>query len=49
MNRKQRLTLIRIIVSAAALTVAAVLPLNGILKLAAVLIPYLIICWDVIF
>ena len=49
MSRKQKLTLIRIIISAAALIAAALLPLNGALKLAAFLVPYLIIGWDVIF
>lgn len=49
MSRKQKLTLIRIIISAAGLIAAALLPLNGALKLAAFLVPYLIIGWDVIF
>lgn len=48
MTRKQKKMLIRIIISGALLIIAALLPLKGILRLAAFIVPYAVIGWDVL-
>ena len=48
MSRKQKRTLIRILVSLALLVTAALLPVEGWLRLAVFLIPYALIGWDVL-
>ena len=48
MSRKQKKWLARIIVSAVLLAAALLLPLDGIYRLAAFLIPYAVIGWDVL-
>ena len=48
MTRKQKKTLARILVSAVLLAAAWASPLEGIWRLAAFLVPYLIIGWDVL-
>ena len=48
MSKKQKRTLSRILLSAALLAVAALLPLNGWARLAVFLLPYAVICWDVL-
>lgn len=48
MTRKQKKMLARILVSAVLLIAAAASPLEGIWRLAAFLVPYLIIGWDVL-
>ena len=47
MSKKQKRTLSRILLSAALLAVAALLPLNGWARLAVFLLPYAVIGWDV--
>jgi len=49
MSRKQKLILIRIIVSAIFWVVLSFIPAKGILRLALYVIPYLIAGWDVLF
>ncbi len=48
MSRKQRKILIRIVISAVLFLAACLLPLTGIWKLVAFLVPYLIIGYDVL-
>ena len=48
MTRRQKNTLIRIIVAAVLTLVAALLPLEGIRKGLAFAVPYLVIGWDVL-
>ena len=48
MTRRQKRTLVRILLSAVLLMVAALLPLPGIWKLPAFLIPYGVIGWDIL-
>lgn len=48
MTKKQKRTLIRILVSLALLIVAALLPLQGWARLAVFLVPYMLIGWDVL-
>ena len=48
MSKKQKRTLSRILLSAALLAVAALLPLNGWARLAVFLLPYAVIGWDVL-
>ncbi len=48
MTRKQRKMLIRIIVSAALMVVLAFVPIDGIIKFALYLVPYLIIGYDIL-
>ena len=48
MNRRQKRTLVRILLSFALLITAALLPLDGIWKLLAYLIPYAVIGWDIL-
>ena len=48
MSRKQKKTLVRILMSAALLTAAALIPVEGIAKLLLFLIPYAVIGWDVL-
>lgn len=48
MTKKQKRTLIRILVSLALLIVAALLPLQGWARLAVFLVPYALIGWDVL-
>ncbi len=48
-SKKQKRTIIRILISAALLLAVSFIPLSGIPKLLAFLIPYLIIGWDVLY
>ena len=48
MSKKQKKTLVRILISAVLLVVAALAPVDGIFKLVLFLIPYAIIGWDVL-
>lgn len=48
MTRKQKKMLIRIIASGVLLVIAALLPLKGIFRLAAFIVPYAVIGWDVL-
>ncbi|MCR4590975.1 MAG: heavy metal translocating P-type ATPase [Lachnospiraceae bacterium] len=48
MNKKQKINLIRILVAAALMAVFTVMPLTGMLRFAAFLIPYLIVGYDVL-
>lgn len=48
MTKKQKRTLIRILVSLVLLIVAALLPLQGWARLAVFLVPYMLIGWDVL-
>lgn len=48
MNRKHKKTLARILVSAGLFILAALLPVEGLLKLAVFLVPYLLIGYDVL-
>lgn len=48
MTRKQKIILFRIILSAVLLFVVWLLPLSGVLRLLAFLVPYAIIGWDVL-
>ena len=48
MTRKQKKTLRRIILAAALTVLAAVLPLEGIWRFGAFLLPYLVIGYDVL-
>ena len=48
MNRKQKKTLIRIIVSGVLLIAARLCPFEGWLSLAAYAVPYVVIGWDVL-
>ena len=47
MSKKQKKTLVRIILSAVLLVAAALIPVGGIVKLVLFLIPYAVIGWDV--
>ena len=49
LSKSQKLTVARIILSAILLAVVSFLPLEGIPKLLAFLIPYIIIGWDVLY
>lgn len=49
LSKSQKLTLTRIILSGILLAVVSFLPLEGILRLPAFLIPYLVIGWDVLY
>ena len=48
MSRRQKRTLVRILVSGALLIAAALLPLDGVWKFLAFLIPYAVIGWDIL-
>jgi Cd2+/Zn2+-exporting ATPase len=48
MNKKQKNVLIRILISAACMIVLEILPVEGVLKFALFLIPYLIIGYDIL-
>lgn len=48
MSKKQKKTLVRILVSAALLVAAVLIPIEGIARLALFLIPYAVIGWDVL-
>lgn len=48
MTRRQKRTLVRILLSGALLIVAALLPLDGVWKLLAFLLPYAVIGWDIL-
>lgn len=48
MSKKQKKTLVRIILSAVLLVAAALIPVDGIVKLVLFLIPYAVIGWDVL-
>ena len=48
MRKKQKKTLVRIILSAVLLVAAALIPVGGIVKLVLFLIPYAVIGWDVL-
>lgn len=48
MTRKQKKMLIRIIISGVLLVAASLLPLKGVLRLAAFIVPYAVIGWDVL-
>ncbi len=48
MSKKQRKTLIRIVLSAVLLAVSVLLPAGGPLRLAVFLVPYAVIGWDVL-
>ena len=48
MRKKQKKTLVRIILSAVLLVAAALIPVDGIVKLVLFLIPYAVIGWDVL-
>lgn len=48
MNRRQKRTLVRIMVAAALLAAACLLPLDGWLRLVVFLVPYAVIGWDVL-
>ncbi|MBO5432285.1 heavy metal translocating P-type ATPase, partial [Methanocorpusculum sp.] len=48
-TKSQKRTILRIAASAVLLGAAAALPLEGVLKLTAFLIPYLVIGWDVLY
>ncbi|HJJ83329.1 MAG TPA: heavy metal translocating P-type ATPase [Methanocorpusculum sp.] len=48
-SKKQKRTIIRILISATLLLAVSFIPLSGIPKLLAFLIPYLIIGWDVLY
>jgi len=48
-SKKQKQTIIRIIISAALLLAVSFIPLSGIPKLLVFLIPYLLIGWDVLY
>jgi len=48
MTKKQKKMLIRIAAAAVLLVACALLPLEGLLRLAAFLVPYLIIGWDIL-
>ena len=49
MNRKQKIMLFRIFLSAILLIIVVILPIDGLVRLFAFLIPYLIVGWDVIY
>ncbi|HJJ70993.1 MAG TPA: heavy metal translocating P-type ATPase [Methanocorpusculum sp.] len=49
LSKSQKLTVARIILSGILLAVVSFLPLEGILRLPAFLIPYLVIGWDVLY
>lgn len=48
MTRKQKKMLIRIIISGVLLVAVSLLPLKGVLRLAAFIVPYAVIGWDVL-
>lgn len=48
MTRRQKRTLVRILVSGGLLLLAALFPLKGAARLAAFLIPYAVIGWDIL-
>lgn len=48
MTRKQKKMLIRIIISGVLLVAASLMPLKGVLRLAAFIVPYAVIGWDVL-
>ena len=48
MTKKQRKLLTRILISAILFVLALMLPLSGPLQLAAFLVPYFVIGWDVL-
>ena len=48
MSKKQKKTLVRIILSAVLFVAAALIPVDGIVKLVLFLIPYAVIGWDVL-
>ena len=48
MSKKQKKTLLRILIAAALLILAALLPLNGWVRAVVFLIPYAVIGWDVL-
>lgn len=48
MTRKQKKMLIRIIISGVLLVTVSLLPLKGVLRLAAFIVPYAVIGWDVL-
>ena len=48
MDKKQKKTLLRILASGALLILVSLLPLSGPVRLAAFLIPYLLIGWDIL-
>lgn len=48
MNKKQKKVLIRIIVAAACILVLKLLPIDGVLKFALYMIPYLVIGYDIL-
>lgn len=48
MTSRQKKTLIRIIISLAALVIAAIIPVEGYLRLGVFLVPYLIIGYDIL-
>lgn len=48
MTSRQKRTLLRILLSAALLAAAALLPVKGLLRLAVFLVPYLLVGWDVL-
>ena len=48
MTRRQKRTLLRIILAGLLLVAAALAPLEGVWKLAAFLVPYLLVGWDVL-
>lgn len=48
MSKKQKKTLVRIILSAVLLVAAALIPVGGIVKLVLFLVPYAVIGWDVL-
>lgn len=49
LSKSQKLTVARIILSGILLAAVSFLPLEGILRLTAFLIPYLLIGWDVLY
>ena len=48
MSKKQRRTLVRLIIGAAAFAAALLIPLGGVFRLALFLVPYFVIGGDVL-
>ena len=49
MTKKQKKTIVRLLIAAALLVAAVLLPVSGVWRLACFLVPYLFIGWDVLY
>ena len=47
MTRRQKKTILRLLIAAALLVAAALLPVSGVWRLLCFLVPYIFIGWDV--